>query len=75
MPEQGVHYFASERGSQVGCDAAVLPETGTTTIVEVAPAAHREAIGCGFGGYDGTRQRQWVVVRVLEAAAPRREAR
>lgn len=68
MPERGVHYFANERGNQVGCDAAALPEPGASTIVEVAPAISREAIGCGFGGYDGTSQRYWVIVRARARA-------
>ena len=68
MPEQGIGYFANERGNQVGCDPAALPDAGGSTIVEVAPAISREAIGCGFAGYDGTAQRYWVIVRVLEPA-------
>lgn len=68
MPEQGIGYFANERGNQVGCDPAALPDPGAATIVEVAPAISREAIGCGFAGYDGTAQRYWVIVRVLERA-------
>ncbi|MDQ3034695.1 MAG: hypothetical protein M3Y87_19955 [Myxococcota bacterium] len=67
MPEQGVDYFANERGNQVGCDDASLPDAGGSTIVEVAPAISREAIGCGLSGYDGTTRRYWVITRVLDA--------
>ena len=70
MPEQGVDYFTQERGSQVGCDPASMPEAGETTFVQVAPAVSREAIGCGFSGFDGTHRRYWVVLRVLEARRP-----
>lgn len=70
MPERGLTYFEQERGVRVGCDDAALPEPGAggPTLVEVAPAISREAIGCGFTGWDGAHERHWVIVRVLGAA-------
>jgi hypothetical protein len=67
LPEEGVHYFVAERGTRVGCDDDLFPEPGEPpTLVEVAPATSRDAIGCGFGGWDGTAERHWVIVRVME---------
>ena len=66
MPEQGLSFVEAERGPMAGCDAAILPAEGApATLVEVAPARSREAFGCGFVGWDGERERSYVVLRVL----------
>ena len=66
FPEQGVHFFQRERGTQAGCDPAVLPEGSAPTLLEVAPARADASLGCGFSGWDGSDERTWVVLRVLE---------
>jgi hypothetical protein len=64
MPEVGMSYFASDRGGRVGCDPSALPTT-EPTLLEVAPAISRDAIDCGFVGWDGGAEQYWVIVRVL----------
>lgn len=65
FPEEGVQHFAFDRGPRAGCEAGVLPGE-TPTLVVVAPVPPDAPIGCGFSGWDGARERRWVVTRVLE---------
>jgi hypothetical protein len=66
MPEEGLAFVEAERGPAAGCDPAILPtDGGPATLVEVAPARSRDAFGCGFVGWDGERERDYVVLRVL----------
>ena len=66
FPEEGVHHFTFDRAARVGCDDAALPSGPMPTLLEVAPAVSRDTIACGFGGWDGTSERTWVILRVLE---------
>lgn len=70
FPEDGVSFFQMERGTQAGCDATALPNGHGPTIVEVVAMAAGASVGCGFVGWDGSAERRWVIVRVLEPAAP-----
>jgi len=66
FPEEGVSFFAFERGPQTGCDGAILPSGASPSVVVVAPVSTREGLGCGFAGWDGTAERRWIVVQVLD---------
>lgn len=65
MPEQGVGYFYPDANRGAGCDPRTLPPAGRSTFVEVAPVATDDSVSCGLGGFDGTRRRTWVVLRVF----------
>lgn len=68
MPEEGMHYFRYEHGTQAGCHRDTLPEAGASTLLEVAPARPDASVGCGFSGFDGDARVTWVVTRVFVPA-------
>jgi hypothetical protein len=68
FPEEGVHYFevAQREREPIGCAPEAMPSGLGPTLIEVAPFADGDALACGFSGWDGTAERHWVILRVLQ---------
>lgn len=65
MPEDGVYYFFADRAPYTACPPmrALTVTAGTSVFFEVAPATVGATHACGFGGFDGTARKSWVIVR------------